>query len=62
MKARDLAIKRSIVEVGQEQFRFQLPEVSSVPPPPQPSTEDIKKHELIHTPFRPWSKFCVMSR
>ena len=62
VKARDLAIKRSIVEVAQEQFRSKQPEVASVPIPPQPSEKDRKGHEMTHTPFQPWCKFCVMSR
>ena len=36
VKARDLAIKRNVVEVTQEQFRSRQPEVVSVPVPPQP--------------------------
>ena len=62
VKARDLAIKRSIVEEAQEQFRSKQPEVASVPIPPQPSEKDRKGHEMTHTPFQPWCKFCVMSR
>ena len=42
VKARDLAIKRNIVEVAQEQFRSRQPEVGSVPVPPQPFENDKK--------------------
>ena len=62
VKARDLAIKLSIVEVAQEQFRSKQPEVVSVPIPPQPRDKDRKDHEMTHTPCQPWCKFCVMSR
>ena len=61
-RARDLAIKRSMVEVAQEQFRQDMPEVKSVPIPPQPNAKDKADHMLTHTPFQPWCEFCVMSR
>ena len=62
VRARELAIKRSIVEVAQEQFRSNQPEVISVRIPPQPNEKDRKDHEMTHTPFQPWCKFCVMNR
>ena len=50
------------MEVAQEQFRAEQHEVISVPLPPQPNEKDRKDHEMTHTPFQPWCKFCVMSR
>jgi len=61
-RARELAIKRSMVEAAQEQFRQNMPEVKAVPIPPQPSAKDTADHMLIHAPFKPWCEFCVMSR
>ena len=49
VKARDLAVKLSIVEVAQEQFRSKQPEVASVPIPPQPSEKDRKDHEMTYS-------------
>ena len=61
-RARDLAIKRSMVEAAQDQYRQQYPEVHSIPLPPQPSEKDKAEHMLTHTPFQPWCEFCVKSR
>ena len=49
VKARDLAVKLSIVEVAQEQFRSKQPEVASVPIPPKPSEKDRKDHEMTYS-------------
>ena len=61
-RARDLAIKRSVVEAAKDQYRQQYPEVHSIPLPPQPSEKDRAEHMLTHTPFQPWCEFCVKSR
>ena len=61
-RARDLALRRSMVEAAQEQYRQGMPEVHSVPIPPQPNEKDKAEHMLTHTPFQPWCEFCVMSR
>ena len=61
-RARDLAIKRSVVEAAKDQYRQQYPEVHSIPLPPQPSEKDKAEHMLTHTPFQPWCEFCVKSR
>ena len=61
-RARDLALKRSMVESAQEQYRQHMPEVHSVPIPPQPDAKDRAEHMMTHTPFQPWCEFCVKSR
>jgi hypothetical protein len=61
-KARDQAIKRSMVEAAQEQYKRDVPEVNPVAIPPQPSEKERSDHILTHTPFQPWCEHCVMSR
>ena len=61
-KARDQAIKRSMVEAAQEQYKRDVPEVNPVAIPPQPSEKERSDHMLTHTPFQPWCEHCVMSR
>lgn len=48
-RARELAIKRSMVEAAQDQYRQQFPEFQSIPLPPQPSEKDRAEHMLTHT-------------
>ena len=33
-----------------------------MPAPCRPSKQEIEEHELTHTPFRSWCKFCVKGR
>eukprot|EP00435_Cladocopium_sp_Y103_P025328 s3318_g6.t1 len=61
-RARDLAVKRSMVEAAQEQYRRDVREVSAVPIPPQPNEKEKAEHMLTHTPFQPWCEYCVRSR
>eukprot|EP00435_Cladocopium_sp_Y103_P027217 s1403_g6.t1 len=61
-RARDQAIKRSMVEAAQEQYKRDVPEVHPVPVPPQPSEKEKSEHMLTHTPLKPWCEYCVMSR
>ena len=30
--------------------------------PPQPTREELLKHQLIHTPYEPWCKYCNAAR
>ena len=46
--ARDLAIKRSMVEAAKDQYRKDMPEVSVVPLPPQPNEKEKADHMLSH--------------
>ena len=50
-RAKELAIKCSVVEAAKDQYRQQYPEVHSIPLPPQPSEKDKAEHMLTHTPF-----------
>eukprot|EP00435_Cladocopium_sp_Y103_P036519 s730_g9.t1 len=61
-KAKELALRRSLVESAQEQYKSQSLDAIPVSVPQQPSDEERALHELTHVPFRPWCKYCVMSR
>ena len=50
--ARDCAIKRSMGEAAQDQYRQQFPDVKSSPVPLPPSEKDEGDHMLTHTPFQ----------
>ena len=61
-KAKELALRRSLVESAREQYKSQSLDAIPVSVPQQPSDEERALHELTHVPFRPWCKYCVMSR
>ena len=61
-KAKELALRRSLVESAREQYKSQSLDAIPVSVPQQPSDEERALHEITHVPFRPWCKYCVMSR
>ena len=60
--AHEMALKRSLIEAAQDQYRSLQHDADPVSVPPQPSDRDRSLHDLTHTPYQPWYKFCVMSR
>ena len=56
------ARKRQSVVLAQEQYKALEREPREVPVARQPSDRERNLHELTHTPFKQWCKFCVMSR
>ena len=56
------ARRRQSVILAQEQYKALEKEPREVPVPRQPSDRERNLHELTHTPFKQWCKFCVMSR
>ena len=60
--AHETALKRSLIEAAQHQYKSLQHDADPVAVPPQPSDRDRSLHELTHTPYQPWCKFCVMSR
>ena len=61
-KAKETALRRSLVEAAHEQYKSLQKEAESIPVPVQPTDRDRSLHELTHVPFQPWCKYCVMSR
>eukprot|EP00435_Cladocopium_sp_Y103_P016755 s3453_g4.t1 len=73
-KVHELALRRSMVEAAQEQYRSLQLDTVAVPVPPQPSDRDRSLHELTHTPYQPkrrcsssplavdvWSRYVTMA-
>ena len=54
--------KRGIVESAREQYRALDKDANPIAVPPQPSDHERALHNLTHIPYKPWCKFCVMSR
>jgi len=61
-KAKETALRRSLVESAHEQYKSLQKEAEPIPVPVQPTDRDRSLHELTHVPFQPWCKYCVMSR
>ena len=48
-------------EVGESEPKIaQTPK--GIPPPPQPSAEEVSRHWLTHLPYRSWCRWCVSAK